>query len=55
MNYLYTCTCGKTKERSYPLGKAKKHILCSCGKKMQRKITIPSIQFVGEGWAGNAD
>ncbi len=53
MIYQYTCSCGKNKEREFPMGQAQ-DVVCKCGNEMERIISIPKFRLLGEGWGGKS-
>lgn len=54
MVYEYECKCGEKSVRNFPIGKSPKQLVCRCGKRMDRVIHVPSIQFRGEGFVGGS-
>lgn len=44
--------CGKTVELMYKRGEEDKQ-KCKCGNKLVKKISAPTVKFVGAGWETN--
>lgn len=44
MIYAYTCSCGETTNRDFPMGQAAGYIGCGCGRTMRRDYGSANIQ-----------
>ena len=52
--YDYECPkCNKIKEIERSIKSLDEPVLCDCGNKMDKLISIVSIRFKGDGWQSN--
>lgn len=46
MKHEYVCTCGRSVERDYPIGKSKVRVKCKCGLMAKKKLGVPMMKSV---------